>query len=137
MSNEVFIRFPNISSNVSIARIAAATFASFYGFSISDIEEIKVAVSEAVSNAVLHAIPILPDSLRFPLGITNRSIEITVDDHGKGIDDLDQAKQPGFTTMPDHMGLGFTFMESFMDNLSVESAPGHGTRVRMAKNPCQ
>lgn len=137
MSNEVFIRFPNISSNVSIARIAAATFASFYGFSISDIEEIKVAVSEAVSNAVLHAYPNSSGFIEVSIRNNEQGIEITVEDHGKGIDDLDQAKQPGFTTMPDHMGLGFTFMESFMDNLSVESAPGHGTRVRMAENPCQ
>lgn len=136
MSNEVFLRFPSISSNVSMARIAAATFASFCGFSVSDIEEIKVAVSEAVSNAILHAYPDSPGCIECFVKNSGEGIEITVEDHGKGIDDLDKAKEPGFTTIPGHMGLGFTFMESFMDKLQIESMPGKGTRVRMVKNPC-
>lgn len=136
MNNQMSMRFPNISSNVSVARIAVATFASFQEFSIPDIEEIKVAVSEAVSNAILHA---YPDSSGFiEIFVTNNDdgIEITVEDKGRGIDDIAKAKEPGFTTIPDHMGLGFTFMESFMDELCVESKPGHGTRVRMVKKIC-
>ncbi|MGI6620101.1 MAG: anti-sigma F factor [Bacillota bacterium] len=133
MSNHVLIRFPNVSSNVSVARVAAATFASFREFSISDIEEVKVAVSEAVSNAVLHAYPDSQGMIEVLLENRNDGIQITVKDFGKGIEDIDKARQPGFTTMPEHMGLGFTFMESFMDELHIESQPGSGTTVRMVK----
>lgn len=133
MSNHILIRFPNVSSNVSVARVAAATFASFRDFSISDIEEIKVAVSEAVSNAVLHAYPGSQGMIEVILEDMDDGIQITVRDFGKGIEDIEKAKQPGFTTMPEHMGLGFSFMESFMDELFVESQPGSGTTVRMVK----
>ena len=133
MSNHVLIRFPNVSSNVSVARVAAATFASFREFSISDIEEVKVAVSEAVSNAVLHAYPDSQGMIEVLLENRNDGIQITVKDFGKGIEDIDKARQPGFTTMPEHMGLGFTFMESFMDELHIESQAGSGTTVRMVK----
>ncbi|HHX10728.1 MAG TPA: anti-sigma F factor [Firmicutes bacterium] len=133
MNNHMLIRFPNVSSNVSVARIAAATFASFREFSLSDIEEIKVAVSEAVSNAVLHAYPGSSGLIEVIVENRDDGIQVTVKDYGKGIEDIDEAKQPGFTTMPEHMGLGFTFMESFMDELHVESQPGSGTTVRMVK----
>ena len=133
MNNHMLIRFPNVSSNVSVARIAAATFASFKEFSISDIEEIKVAVSEAVSNAVLHAYPDCYGMIEVIMEDHDEGIQITVKDSGKGIEDIDKARQPGFTTMPEHMGLGFTFMESLMDELHVESQPGSGTTVRMVK----
>ena len=136
MTNEVFIKFPNVSSNVSIARMAAAIFASHHGFSISGVEEIKVAVSEAVSNAVLHAYPGSLGSVEVVMRCIDKGMEIIVEDFGKGIEDLEQAKQAGFTSMPEHMGLGFTFMESFMDELFVESSPGKGTKLRMAKNSC-
>ncbi len=136
MSNHVLIRFPNVSSNVSVARLAAAAFASFQEFSISDIEEIKVAVSEAVSNAILHAYTDSEGLIEVVIKNHEHGIEITVKDQGKGIEDIARAKQPGFTTMPEHMGLGFTFMESFMDGLYVESDLGHGTTVRMVKKTC-
>jgi stage II sporulation protein AB (anti-sigma F factor) len=129
----MFIRFPNVSSNVSVARVAAATFASFREFSISDIEEIKVAVSEAVSNAVLHAYQDSQGIIEVTMENLGEGIQITVRDYGKGIEDVAKARQPGFTTMPEHMGLGFTFMESFMDELHVESQAGSGTTVRMVK----
>ena len=83
MSNHVLIRFPNVSSNVSVARVAAATFASFREFSISDIEEVKVAVSEAVSNAVLHAYPDSQGMIEVLLENRNDGIQITVKDFGE------------------------------------------------------
>ncbi len=136
MNNHICLQFPNVDSNVSVARIAVATFASFMEFSISDIEEIKVAVSEAVSNAILHAYPESTGLVEVVVGNQNNCIEIIVTDKGKGIEDVNQAKQPGFTTIPDHMGLGFTFMESFMDSLCVDSKLGSGTMVRMIKKIC-
>ena len=100
LSNHMFIRFPNVSSNVSVARVAAATFASFREFSISDIEEIKVAVSEAVSNAVLHAYQDSQGIIEVTMENLGEGIQITVRDYGKGIEDVAKARQPGFTTMP-------------------------------------
>lgn len=136
MKNHFLMRFPNLPSNLSAARIAVATFASHEGFSIADIEEIKIAVSEAVSNAILHAYPNSLGPIEVIINSLGHGLEVTVADEGKGIEDVDKARQPGYTTMPEHMGLGFAFMESFMDSLVVESCLGRGTTVRMAKMRC-
>ncbi|HHW17954.1 MAG TPA: anti-sigma F factor [Firmicutes bacterium] len=137
MKNEMYLRLSNVPSNVSVARIAVATFASSLGFSIPDIEEIKVAVSEAISNAILHAYPggYGEVSVRASAACDG-SLVIEVEDTGQGIADVAKAREPGFTTVPDHMGLGFSFMESFMDEVSVDSWPGRGTKVRMVKKRC-
>lgn len=136
MKNEVYMRFSNVPSNVSVARIAIATFASSLNFSIPDVEEIKVAVSEAVSNAMLHAYPKSYGEIVVRASVNDDALAIEVEDQGKGISDIKKAREAGFTTIPDHMGLGFSFMESFMDELYVDSCPGKGTKVRMVKKRC-
>lgn len=132
--NYVKLEFAAKDSNVAIARLSAAAFGAELGFTVTDIEEIKVAVSEAVSNAMIHGYG----------GDENRSVEvvytlcgdifeITVKDEGVGIADIQKAMEPAYSTIADRMGLGFVFMGSFMDRLDVESAPNKGTTVRMQK----
>ena len=142
MKNEMRLTLRCVLSNVAVARIAVATFAASLGFSVSEIEEVKVAVSEAVSNAVLHAYPDGEGEVTVwartgedgPLGT---ELVVEVEDAGVGIPDIAKAKEPGYSTIPEHMGLGLSFMESFMDSLSLESAPGKGTTIRMVKRPCR
>lgn len=133
-NNYIRMEFSARDQNVAAARLAAASFCAELGFSFTDIEEIKVAVSEGVSNAVIHGYG----------GDENRRVEMTMrsfDDHfeidikdeGRGIENVEQAMEPGFSAMEDRMGLGFVFMGSFMDALKVESAPNKGTLVRMRK----
>ncbi|MDT8901096.1 anti-sigma F factor [Anaeroselena agilis] len=131
--NEIRMSFPSNSENVGIARITAAAFASQLDLTISDIEEIKVAVSEAITNAVIHGYGAGEGEIEFTLMLDGDRLEFVVADHGKGIADIEQARQPSFSTDPDRMGLGFVFMESFMDEVVVESAVGTGTTVRMVK----
>lgn len=142
MKNEMSLTLLCVPSNVAVARIAVATFAASLGFSVSEIEEIKVAVSEAVSNSVLHAYP--HGEGEVTVRATTEDSEphggelvVEVRDTGAGIPDIAKAKEPGYSTIPEHMGLGLSFMESFMDSLLVESAPGKGTTVRMVKRPCR
>lgn len=120
--------------NVSLARVAVAAFASQLDFTLGEIEEIKVAASEAVSNAVVHAYD-SPGTVKITCTLNDGRLEIEVSDQGRGIEDPDQARQASYSTCPDRMGLGFSFMESFMDELAVDSRPGEGTRVRMTKTP--
>lgn len=137
MNNEFCMQFTSLPANVPAARMAVATLAATMDFTVSDVEEIKVAVSEAVSNAVLHAYPDSCGYVWVRVYCNGNELVVEVEDKGRGIPDLKKAREPGFTTMPDHMGLGFSFMESFMDDLSLESVPGQGTRVRMVKRKCR
>lgn len=131
--NQIRMSFPSSSENVGIARVTAAAFASQLDLTLNDIEEIKVAVSEAITNAVVHGYGDKEGEIEFTLSLDGDRLEFVVTDHGKGIADVEQARQPSFSTDPERMGLGFVFMESFMDELSVESAVGKGTTVRMTK----
>jgi stage II sporulation protein AB (anti-sigma F factor) len=131
--NRIKMIFPSGSENVAIARVTAAAFAAQLDLTLNDIEEIKVAVSEAISNAVIHGYGDQPGEIEFTLALDGDRLEFVVTDHGKGIADIEQARQPSFSTDPERMGLGFVFMESFMDELVVESAVGKGTTIRMAK----
>lgn len=134
-SNYIKLEMRNKSENVGVARVALASFASQLDFTVSELEEIKVAVSEAVSNAVIHAYQgegiIEVTGLIYP----NNVFEVSVRDFGKGIEDIEQALEATFTTTKDRMGLGLTFMNSFMDELSIESEPHRGTCVTMRKTP--
>lgn len=137
--NWVYLKFPSRPQNVAVARVAAATLASQLDFSLAEIEEIKVAVSEAVSNCVLHAYPHGEGPVEMEIRVGDEGFYVAVTDQGQGIADVAQAREPTFTTSrdPDHLGLGFTFMENFMDAMEVESAPGKGTQVRLWKRPAQ
>ena len=124
---------PSRPENVGLCRVAVATFAANLGFTLPEIEEIKVAVSEAVSNVVVHAYPGAEGLIGLRCEDGGDGIVISVRDEGVGIADVAQARQASFSTDPERMGLGFVFMESFSDEFSVESAPGRGTRIEMRK----
>lgn len=135
--NRMYLRLSCHPANIGVARTAVATFAASLDFTLPDAEEIKVAVSEAVSNAVLHAYPGSQGDVTIQASDDEGQLVVEVEDRGAGIPDITKAREPGFTTAPDHMGLGFSFMESFMDDLLLESSPGKGTRVRMVKRKCR
>ena len=134
--NRIFLRLSCVPSNVGVARIAVATFAASLDFTVPDLEELKVAVSEAVSNSVLHAYPGGDGDVTVTAYLDGEGLVVEVEDQGAGIPDLAKAREPGYTTAPDHMGLGLSFMESFTDDLSISSSPGAGTKVRMLKRRC-
>ena len=115
--------------------MAVASFAAQLPFTWAELEEIKVAVSEAVTNAVVHAYPGGPGPVRVRVRLEEGALVAEVEDEGVGIADVEQARQTSFTTDPERMGLGFTFMDSFMDGVEVWSEPGRGTRVTLVKRP--
>ena len=133
--NRLHMEFPNLPSNVGLARVTIASFASQMDFTLGELEEIRVAVSEAVSNAVIHAYPEGEGIITVNAAIEGGYLTVEVIDQGKGIEDVELAKTPAFSTAPERMGLGLVFMESFMDHLSVESQVGKGTRIFMRKRP--
>ena len=133
--NEVTLQFPSRSANEGFARSVAACFAAQMDPTLNELEDIKTAVSEAVTNAIVHAYPEDIGQVQMKLRICAENVlEITVRDHGRGIPDVEKARQPMFTTGgEERSGMGFTIMESFMDRLTVRSQPGRGTTVVMRK----
>ena len=133
--NEVTLQFPSRSANEGFARSAAACFDAQMDPTLNELEDIKTAVSEAVTNAIVHAYPEDIGQVQMKLRICAENVlEITVRDHGRGIPDVETARQPMFTTGgEERSGMGFTIMESFMDRLTVRSQPGRGTTVVMRK----
>ena len=129
------LQIPAKSCNESFARTAAACFAAQMDPTLEEINDIKTAVSEAVTNAIVHAYPesigVIYISARI---FEDNTLEIVVRDRGVGIENIERAKEPMFTTGgEERSGMGFTIMESFMDNLRVRSKPGAGTTVTMKK----
>ena len=134
-SNQINLTFSSIAENVGIARLLIASVGAQLDLPLNDIEELKVAVSEAVSNAIIHGYRNLPHDLVYlDLDITGDTLRIVVKDQGCGISNVEQAMQPAFSTDPERMGLGFVFMQSFMDELQVESVLEEGTTVTMMKH---
>ena len=133
--NEVLMEFPSRSSNEGFARAAVACFAAQMDPTMNELEDIKTAVSEAVTNAIVHAYPDAIGKVMVKARICPGNVlEVTVKDHGCGIPDVDKAREPMFTTGgEERSGMGFTIMESFMDRLQVRSVPGRGTSVTMKK----
>jgi stage II sporulation protein AB (anti-sigma F factor) len=134
-SNYIVLEFPSRSSNEGFARSAAACFAAQMDPTLNELEDIKTAVSEAVTNAIVHAYPASLGKVKMKMRICEGNLlEITIKDHGRGIGDIDKARQPMFTTGgEERSGMGFTIMESFMDRVSVRSSVGKGTTVVMRK----
>ena len=133
--NEAAVSFLSRSSNEGFARTAAACFAAQLDPTLEEINDIKTAVSEAVTNCIVHAYPdrLGRVSLRLRL-FEDNSLEIQVTDWGVGIADVEEARRPMFTTgSAERSGMGFTIMESFMDRLRVRSKPGKGTTVTMTR----
>ena len=133
--NQVTLEFPSRSANESFARTAAACFAAQLDPTLEEVNDIKTAVSEAVTNAIVHAYPDTLGKITLRLRLLeDRTLEIQVKDKGVGIPDIAMARTPMFTPgSDDRAGMGFTIMESFMDTLKVHSAPGKGTRVTMRR----
>ena len=134
-NNEVTLAFPSRSSNEGFARAAVSCFAAQMDPTLNELEDIKTAVSEAVTNAIVHAYPDTIGKIAMKLRLReDHSLEIVIRDWGVGIADVDQARTPLFTTgNEERSGMGFTIMESFMDRLVVRSTPGRGTTVVMRK----
>ena len=133
--NYIKLEFPSYSSNEAFARTAAAAFAAQLDPTLEELGDIRTAVSEAVTNCIVHAYPeeIGRISLRMRI-LEGGVLEIAVKDWGKGIADVEQARTPLFSTGgEERSGMGFTIMESFMDKLKVRSAPGQGTTVVMQR----
>ena len=135
MENYVTLEFLSRSSNEGFARVAAAGFAAQLDPTLDELGDIKTAVSEAVTNAIVHGYPDQLGKIVMKLKLLeNNTLEITVRDWGSGIEDIQQARQPLFTTGgEERSGMGFTIMESFMDRLTVKSTPGRGTTVTMRR----
>ena len=135
IENQVTLEFPSRSANEGFARTAAACFAAQLDPTLEEVNDIKTAVSEAVTNAIVHAYPDTLGKVSVKLRIREGNVlEIVVKDWGVGIADVEQARTPLFTTgNEERSGMGFTIMESFMDTLKVRSAPGKGTTVTMAR----
>jgi len=133
--NYVKIELPARSSNEAFARASVAAFAAQLDPTIDELGDIKTAVSEAVTNAVVHAYPDKIGCVYIKLRIIDDDIlEIAVKDKGKGIDDVEKAMEPLYTTGgEDRSGMGFTIMDSFMDKMKVSSRPGKGTTVTMRR----
>lgn len=134
--NEMQIEFLSKSSNESFARIAVAAFAAQLDPTIEEIADIKTAVSEAVTNSIIHGYENEYGIVKIKCNIKNNLLTIEISDNGKGIEDINIAKEPLFTSRPEleRSGMGFTIMESFMDELKVESVLGLGTKITMRKN---
>ncbi len=133
--NYIKMEFPSQSSNEAFARTAAAAFAAQLDPTLEELGDIKTAVSEAVTNCIVHAYPneIGRISMRLRI-LRDGQLEISVRDWGRGIENVEQAMRPLFTTGgEERSGMGFTIMESFMDKLRVRSAPGKGTTVVMQR----
>ena len=134
-TNHLSLSFSSLPENVLIARMLASSIGAQLDLPMNDLEELKVAVSEAVSNAIIHAYRNSPNcTVTIDIDILDDIISIRVSDTGCGIEDIPQAMQASFSTDPERMGLGFVFMKSFMDSLDVTSEPGKGTTVLMTKN---
>lgn len=134
--NRVCIEFESRSQNEGFARVAVSAFVSQLDPTIEEIADVKTAVSEAVTNSIIHGYENDKKGIiKIESTICGKEVTITVKDYGKGIDNIDQAREPLYTSRPDleRSGMGFTVMESFMDTLEVESEMGKGTKITMTK----
>lgn len=133
--NYMKLEFLSKSSNESFARVVVAAFASQLDPTIEELSDIKTAVSEAVTNAIIHGYEYGDGLVIVEAIIEHNKIEIVIEDNGKGIDDINKAMEPFYTSKPDleRSGMGFTVMETFMDELVVESHVNEGTKVKMIK----
>lgn len=135
IKNEMKMEFVSKSANEAFARIAVAAFASQLDPTIEEIADIKTSVSEAVTNSIIHAYPNKEGIVKLRAFLKENEIEIEISDTGEGIEDVEEAKAPLYTTKSnlERSGMGFTIMENFMDELKVESILGLGTKVTMSK----
>lgn len=133
--NEMRLEFLSKSNNESFARIAVAAFVAQLDPTIDEISDIKTAVSEAVTNSIIHGYEEKEGIVKIECRLFANSIEIEIADNGKGIENIEKARQALYTSKPEleRSGMGFTIMESFMDEVKIESVLGLGTKVTMKK----
>lgn len=133
--NEMKLEFISKASNESFARITIAAFASQLDPTIEELADIKTAVSEAVTNCIIHGYDNRQGIVKILAKLQGNTIIIEISDNGKGIENIELAKEPLYTTKPnlERSGMGFTIMESFMDNVQIESIVGLGTKITMSK----
>ncbi|MFA3990975.1 anti-sigma F factor [Clostridioides difficile] len=136
MNNIMEVKFSAISENESLARVIVSSFAAKLDPTVDELVDIKTAVSEAVTNAIIHGYE--EDSSKFVFlrcEIEGNTIKIIVEDEGYGIENVEKAMEPLYTSKPelDRSGMGFTVMKSFMDNVEVSSVKDNGTRIEMTK----
>ena len=135
IENEMKLEFISKGSNEAFARITVAAFASQLDPTIEELADIKTAVSEAVTNCIIHAYENKQGVIKIYAKLKDNQITIEISDNGKGIENVDIAKEPLYTTKPnlERSGMGFTIVESFMDSMKVESIVGLGTKVTLVK----
>ena len=133
--NEMKLEFISKSSNEAFARVAVASFAAQLDPTIEELADIKTAISEAVTNSIIHGYEDKQGLIKIICRLKENKIIIEISDSGKGIEDIEAAKEPLYTTKPnlERSGMGFTIMESFMDRMEIESILGLGTKVTMVK----
>lgn len=134
-TNEMQLIFDSRSSNESFARVTVAAFMTALNPTVEEVSDVKTAVSEAVTNAIIHGYENEVHNIYIRCRTEERTLYVEIEDKGKGIEDVEAAMEPLFTTKPDmdRSGMGFSFMEAFMDELEVLSEPGRGTIVKMKK----
>lgn len=134
-TNEMELVFDSKSVNEAFARVTVAAFMTQLNPTLEEVADVKMAVSEAVTNSIIHGYEKKDGKIRIHCSMQDKSLYIEIEDHGKGIEDVQQAMQPLFTSKPEleRSGMGFSFMEAFMDEITVESKLGEGTVVKMQK----
>lgn len=137
-TNSMQVRFDAISQNESFARVVVGAFFSQLNPTLEELADVKTAVSEAVTNAIVHAYEGRGGQIEITCALQADRIQLTVEDFGRGIADVEQALQPFYTTGPseERSGMGFAVMQAFMDEMQVHSEVGKGTRVCMQKRVC-
>ena len=133
--NKMKLEFDSRSCNEGFARVAVAAFLSQMNPTLEEVADVKTALSEAVTNCIVHAYEGKTEKITVECLILGDELSITVEDAGCGIENVEKAMEPLFTTKPDseRCGMGFAFMEAFMDEVRVESEPGRGTKVFLKK----
>jgi len=133
--NEMLLEFESKSQNESFARTVVAAFAAQLDPTIEELADIKTAVSEAVTNSIIHGYADKPGIIKMHCILENNEIMVEIIDEGVGIENVAKAMEPLYTSRPEleRSGMGFSFMEAFMDSLEVKSEPGKGTTVIMRK----
>lgn len=136
MDSRMYVEFDSVSDNEAFARVTVAAFITRLDPTLDEIEDVKTAVSEAVTNAIIHGYQNQEGIISLECLIHNREVTVIVRDKGVGIEDVEKAREPLFTTREEEerSGMGFSFMEIFMDSLTVESKLTEGTTVIMKKN---
>lgn len=135
VKNIMELRLLSLSQNESFARSVVGAFATQLNPTLEQIADVKTAVSEAVTNAIVHAYPKSVGDIRIIAELSGQTIIVSIEDFGVGIKDIQQARQPFYSTANDdaRSGMGFTVMETFMDDVVIESHPGKGTKIQMTK----